>query len=146
LIIGYDEDPGSIQSGAVRNFPPLEPGDRGGSHNLVIGRGHRFTQAAFAGFVAGKVNVIANEEASVSGGEVNTASGGQSSVSGGSSNTASGAQASVTGGADNFASGLWASVSGGVGNTAGGTSTVVLGGTNVTDNKGNSIAPQPPFP
>ena len=45
LIIGYDEDPGPGS--------PLNPGDRGGSHNLVIGRFHRFTQAAFGGLVAG---------------------------------------------------------------------------------------------
>src|SRR5690349_2653195 len=51
LIIGYDEDP--AQAGS-----PLDPGDRGGSHNLVIGRFHRFTQAAFGGLVAGETNTI----------------------------------------------------------------------------------------
>src|SRR3954451_15397351 len=47
LIIGYDEDP--VQN---NNEDPLNPGDRGGSHNLVIGSFHRFTQAAFGGLVA----------------------------------------------------------------------------------------------
>jgi hypothetical protein len=42
LIIGYDEPPGSQPLTGL----PLNPGDRGGSHNLVIGRFNRFTQAA----------------------------------------------------------------------------------------------------
>jgi hypothetical protein len=33
-----------------------------------------------------------------------------------------------------------------VGNTAGGFESVLIGGQNITDNKNNSIAPQPPFP
>jgi hypothetical protein len=115
LIIGYDEDPGMAP---VPAFPPLEPGDRGGSHNLVIGRWHRFTQAAFGGFIAGEANFIINEGASVSGGFTNTASGDLSSVTGGQDNTASGFQASVTGGQANLASGQFATVSGGAGNIA----------------------------
>jgi uncharacterized coiled-coil protein SlyX len=160
LIIGYDEDPAMVPLPFV---PPirLNPGDRGGSHNLVIGRWNKFTQAAFGGFVAGEFNVISNEGASVSGGFQNTASGIQASVTGGVNNTASGIRASVSGGAantasadsssvsgglGNTASGIQASVSGGQGNTAGGQITVVIGGQLVTDNKDNSIAPQPPFP
>jgi len=188
LIIGYDEDPGVAP---VAGRPPLGLGDRGGSHNLVIGRWHRFTRAAFGGFVAGEFNAIGNEGASVSGGFKNTASGQWASVTSGQLNTASGQWASVTGGAINKASGNYASVSGGIengadglgasvtggnlndatgpdaavtggqanvasgesasvsggiGNTAGGLFTVVLGGQDVTDNKNNSIAPQPPFP
>jgi hypothetical protein len=115
LIIGYDEDPGMAP---VPAFPPLKPGDRGGSHNLVIGRWHRFTQAAFGGFIAGEANFIMNEGASVSGGFTNTASGVLASVTGGQDNTASGFQASVTGGQANVASGEFASVSGGASNTA----------------------------
>jgi hypothetical protein len=164
LIIGYDEAPG-----------PLQSPERGGSHNLVIGRWNRFTKAPFGGFIAGEVNTIDAEAASVTGGVGNTAggfaasvSGGQSntsgfaaSVSGGQSNTASGDFASVSGGFDNTASGgaasllgggtntasaSGASVVGGSSNTAGGIETVVIGGQNVTDNKDNSIAPKPPFP
>src|SRR5205823_4276431 len=66
LIIGYDEDPKNSLTGdssdgipinAAPGVPsPLSPGDRGGSHNLVIGGGNRFTQAAFGGFVAGERN------------------------------------------------------------------------------------------
>jgi hypothetical protein len=50
LIIGYDEDPGSyVDRSPFNNLPlgPLVTGDRGGSHNLVIGAANRFTQAAF---------------------------------------------------------------------------------------------------
>jgi hypothetical protein len=151
LIIGYDEAP-----------PDLSPGDRGGSHNLVIGRYHRFTQAAFGGLLAGEGNFISAEGASVSGGTgnfatstwasvsggvANTASTNQgTSVSGGSENHATGLNASVSGGKFNIASGDYSSVVGGRINTAGGFFTVILGSNGVTDNTDFSIAPQPPFP
>ena len=101
LIIGYDEDP----AGPALRFggTPLAPGDRGGSHNLVIGRGHTFTKAAFGGLVVGEVNKISNSEASILGGGNNTASGVAASVLGGLGNTASGGAASVLGGIDNAA-------------------------------------------
>jgi hypothetical protein len=70
-------------SGFPRPAPPLTPGDRGGSQNLVIGRWHRFTQTAFGGFVAGEDNLISNEGASVSGGRENTAGGFYSVILGG---------------------------------------------------------------
>jgi hypothetical protein len=54
--------------------------------------------------------------------------------------------ASSRGGLNNTASGDYARISGGNFNTAGGFATVVIGGQNITDNKDNSIAPQPPFP
>jgi hypothetical protein len=75
LIIGYDEDP------ALFGRSPLNTGDRGGSHNLVIGSGHRFTKAAFGGLLAGELNTISNLGASVSGGLDNIASGFFASVS-----------------------------------------------------------------
>jgi len=118
LIIGYDEPPGSLSST-----------DRSGSHNLVIGRYNRFTEAAFGGLVAGELNSISNKEASVTGGANNAASGLFASVSGGESNTASGSQASVSGGVNNAASGSGASVSGGESNTASGDGSSVSGGT-----------------
>ena len=101
LIIGYDEDPAdpALRFGGT----PLGPGDRGGSHNLVIGRGHTFTTAAFGGLVAGEVNKISDSESSILGGANNTASGVAASVLGGVSNTASGVAASVLGGLDNSA-------------------------------------------
>jgi hypothetical protein len=161
LIIGYDER-GDEPPFTLGHPPPfLTPGARGGSHNLVIGRAHRFTTTSFGGFVAGEFNTISNGAASVTGGFVNTASGAEASVtggahniasdlwasvSGGETNHASAQGASVTGGVSNTASGVWASVLGGHGNTASGFESVVIGGTNITDNKDNSIAPQPPFP
>ena len=168
LIIGYNEDPGQLDAG-------LEPGDRGGSHNLVIGRYNRFSRAAFGGFVAGELNAIRNEGASVTGGNNNTASGGFSMVSGGFQNIAHGEGASVTGGVSNVAgdgasvtggfqntangdfatvSGGWcnaasgncATVTGGSGNTADKLRAVVIGGQRTSVPQDFSIAPQPPFP
>ena len=78
LIIGYDEDPAT----APFSSTSLGPSDRSGSHNLVIGARHRFTQAAFGGLVAGDQNTISRMGASVSGGSNNTAEGVASSVSG----------------------------------------------------------------
>ena len=179
LIIGYDEDPTGIPGipdfGHPPPGPPLGTGDRGGSHNLVIGRWNRFTQAAFGGFVGGELNVITNEGASVVSGSENTASGLVANVSGVQFNHASGALTNVSGGEDNSASGFASSVTGGLfgtasfffdsvlggqhntayggssvvlggeNNTAGGFESVVIGGTNITNNTGASIRPQPPF-
>ena len=132
LIIGYDEAP---------SFLPPIPGDRGGSHNLVIGSFNRFTKAAFGGLVAGEANTISNEAASVSGGLANTASGTQASVTGGLTNTASGTQASVTGGSFNGARGEAASVSGGDENDASGLSASITGGDgNTADGRFASIS------
>jgi hypothetical protein len=156
LIIGYDEVPPN-----TAGFPPFNPGDRGGSHNLVIGSGNRFTKAAFGGLVAGEGNTISNQstsvsggfsntanglDASISGGQFNVASGDRSSVGGGHSNTASGDVSSVGGGQVNNVSGAVANIVGGTGNSAGGIGTVVIGGQGVIDNTNNSIAPNPPFP
>jgi hypothetical protein len=151
LIIGYNEIPIG-----------LSPGDRGGSHNLVIGRFNRFLSAASGGLVAGEFNTISAPGASVSGGAGNTASDAEASVSGGSGNTASGEFSSVSGGLENTATdglatsvsggqgntarGDFASVSGGKGNNAGGELSVVIGGQGVTAGNLFSIAPHPPFP
>jgi hypothetical protein len=148
LIIGYDE---------LLTSPKLQIANRGGSHNLVIGRFHNFTPSAFGGLVAGEENLISAEAASISGGEgnrasavaasvsggvANTASGKDSSVSGGLGNTASNQSASVSGGQGNRANGLEASVLCGDGNIASGRRSVVIGGANVTANNLDSIAPQ----
>jgi hypothetical protein len=152
LIIGYDEVGSSLNAG-----------DRGGSHNLVIGRWHRFTAStgfgAFGGLVAGEANTIMFEAASVSGGQFNSATFLAASVSGGQNNFANGANGSVSGGShnassnnaavsgglNNTASGGYASVCGGTGNTAAGYEAVVIGGSNITDNNSNSIAPGAPL-
>src|SRR6266850_171155 len=81
LIIGYNEP---------RNG--TDTTNRTGSHTLIIGPEHQFT--ASGGFLAGQLNTVSAESASVSGGTGNTASGIFASVSGGGSNTASGGNAS----------------------------------------------------
>jgi hypothetical protein len=124
LITGYDEDPMKPLTGdsslglptimQTSGFPsPLNPGDRGGSHNLVIGGGNRFTQTAFGGFVAGERNTIKSFGASIGGGFFNTAGGLFATVSGGIRNVADGTDASVSGGLENFASAPGAAVTGG---------------------------------
>jgi hypothetical protein len=154
LIIGYDEDPASFGGS-------LSPGDRGGSHNLVIGPFNRFTSSAFGGLVAGQNNTISAQSASVSGGSSNIASGDGASVSGGNVNTASGAVSSVSGGqlntsndtgdsvsggSGNTCPGVASSISGGLHNTVSGLFSVVIGGNGVTLIGSEHIAPQPPFP
>ena len=115
VIIGYNELP-------LR----LDPGDRDGSHNLIIGREHRYQN--FGGLVAGFNNTISGPEASVSGGAFNTASGRVASVSGGRINEALGFGASVCGGLDNIASGGDASIGGGQRNEASGFAASISGG------------------
>jgi len=135
LIIGYDE-----------NVKPLALGDRGGSHNLVIGRYNKFTDAAFGGPVAGEVNTVSAEGASVSGGDVNVASGRNCSVTGGNANSATGLEDVVCGGVGNTASGGQSIVLGGTSNAVNAFDSVVIGGGLVTNNTPTSIRPQPPFP
>jgi hypothetical protein len=178
LIIGYDEDPGSYvdrSPGDDLPLSPLNPGDRGGSHNLVIGAANRFTRATFGGVVFGTANTINGYGASVSGGAGNTAffygasvTGGFSntaaddcaSVSGGRFNTSGSPFSSVSGGQNNIAAGITghfgfgASVSGGTGNRASGTDASVCGGednnaidndSTVTGGSGNTAGSQVTF-
>jgi hypothetical protein len=130
LIIGYNEAPNGLLQG-----------ERGGSHNLVIGKLNSFTQGAFGGLVAGEGNTISNEGVSISGGINGIASGLFSSISGGASSTASGSQSSITGGFFNTASGQTAVVTGGESNVASGQGTVIVGGQGVTDGNTTAIAP-----
>jgi hypothetical protein len=96
LIVGYNERRGDGND--VRT----------GSHNLIVGQQHSYS--AFGGLVAGILNTISANYASVSGGFRNTASGAAASVSGGVGNTASGDVASVSGGLSRSAPGAedWA--------------------------------------
>ncbi len=138
LIIGYNKDVDSVwnnicsigdydtQADCEAHGGTWGHNQRQGSHNLVIGDLHQYTQ--YGGFVAGFNNAINGKWASVSGGTRNTASGKNASVSGGKGNTASGNYASVSGGYKNKASGSLASVSGGYINTASGVEASVSGG------------------
>jgi hypothetical protein len=117
LVIGYNEE--------------LTPGNRGGSHNLILGRFNRFS--SFGGLVAGEDNMISAEFASVSGGDGNTASGPLASICGGSNNQATGQFSSVSGGILNTASGQFSSVSGGINRTAPGDNNWAAGALLETD-------------
>jgi uncharacterized coiled-coil protein SlyX len=77
LIIGYDEA-----------YYAEQPGDRWGSHNLVIGSEHRFS--SYAGFVAGKTNTIESPYGSILGGRENAVRGDSCTVAGGMNNVAEG--------------------------------------------------------
>jgi len=178
LIIGYNEDPQFYfdeSPGDDLPLSPLNPGDRGGSHNLVIGAANRFTRATFGGVVVGTANTIDGYGASVSGGAGNTArfygasvSAGFlnfaaddcASVSGGRFNTAGSPFSSVSGGQGNTTArssgnfGFGASVSGGTGNTASGTNASICGGegnvafdtsSTVTGGTGNTAGSQVTF-
>ena len=114
LTVGYNGLRGSVED------------RRTGSHNLILGDMNNYT--TFGGFVAGTINEIGNEYASVSGGAFNTASGNVSSITGGVSNQATGIGAHVSGGNDNTAGGLYATVTGGIHNKALGDYSSVSGG------------------
>ena len=121
LIIGYDEAGGIMGAGGFNT-----PEEKSGSHNLVIGWEHSYTN--FGGLVAGRDNAITGQSATVSGGVINIASATESSVSGGLQNIASGPTSSVSGGVANKASGIRSSVSGGRNNSAIGFISSVSGG------------------
>ena len=158
LIIGYDEDPVLVPS-SVALALPLAPDDRGGSHNLVIGRWNRFRQYTFGGIVAGEVNTISGEACSITGGVWNevlgyygSVSGGYrnraweraSSVSGGELNIALAPYATVSGGDNNVARGTASSILGGMSNSTDGSFAVTLGGRNISSRDDLAIVPQPP--
>jgi cell division protein FtsB len=143
LIIGYNEDPQFYFDESPGNdlpLSPLNPGDRGGSHNLVIGAANRFTRATFGGVVVGTANTIDGYGASVSGGAGNTARFYGASVSAGFLNFAADDCASVSGGRFNFAGSPFSSVSGGQGNTTARSSGNFGFGASVSGGTGNTAS------
>jgi hypothetical protein len=140
LIVGYNEpNPGPLaplqicsngaypdQTSCTANGGVWGANQHTGSHNLVIGHYHSYTQ--FGGLVAGLNNAINRQYATVSGGVSNLASGYYSSVSGGGGNIASGFASSVSSGQYNTASSYYSSVSGGNTNIASGDYGSVSGG------------------
>ena len=127
LIVGYNEESGSV------------PAERGGSHNVVIGVGHRYNFGT--GFVTGYYNRLGDMAASVSGGGSNNAGNFAASVTGGSNNNASGPYSTVTAGDSNTASGANAAVNGGLSNTASGGLSAVSGGLSNTASTSFSVVP-----
>ena len=92
LIVGYDESVGlngfgsqqicsdgafDNQNDCLSNGGTFSNAQKTGSHNLVVGMGHSYTQ--FGGTVLGTKNAINREHANVTGGELNIASGLQAS-------------------------------------------------------------------
>jgi len=111
------DDPGRLgEKGALGNS------QKTGSHNLVVGDSHMYSQ--YGGVVFGFNNTINMPWVTVTGGAENTAAGEAASVSGGTFNLAGGRgtrvnghlRASVSGGRANWAYGMSASISGGIGN------------------------------
>jgi hypothetical protein len=127
LIVGYNEF--SIVANEVRT----------GSHNLVVGPRHTYSN--WGGFVAGTENRLAGAAATVSGGFNNWAIGDSASISGGFANAVYGEFASISGGNSNVASGNSASVSGGTSNRAnGGVASISGGGHNQANGGGASVS------
>lgn len=116
VILGYDEIPDA----------GLSAGDRGGSHNLVVGMGNRFR--SFAGVVAGYNNSVTDTHAVAIGGMRNFATASSASVFGGDYNWAGAYWATVCGGTNNYATGSWATATGGKNNQAQGVMSLVGGG------------------
>ncbi len=87
LILGY-------------NDTGLDPVDRSGSHNFVIGNAHNWSVNACAGIVAGDGNYLMADSSAVLGGTGNETFGWLSVVVGGTSNYAAG-ERSVAGGGFN---------------------------------------------
>ena len=107
LIVGYDEETtsatgmcslGTFQTSfdCSQNFQTWSNIHKDGSHNLVVGKGHNYSQTG--GLVAGLENSVTNDRATVTGGSNNQALGSSSSVSGGFLNVARGRKSSVSGG------------------------------------------------
>jgi hypothetical protein len=105
LIVGYDE----VFVGGIAN--------RGGSHNLVVGRYHNWQVGGFANLICGEFNTSRNLN-----------SGGYGQFLAGCSNQAFSAFDSVSGGEFNEVEGQAAVVTGGRGNGALNEAAVVLGG------------------
>lgn len=129
VIIGYNTDT-SLDGADTRT----------GSHNLVIGNDHTYSNTS--GVVSGNNNELSGDFTFVAGGRNNIAAGfgsfvaglggvavgGVSFVAGGSGNQALGMQSFVAGGIGNTASGSNSFGGGGSHNTASGVASAVVGG------------------
>jgi hypothetical protein len=127
LIVGYNE------------LYYTDSAERGGSHNVVIGLGHRYDFET--GLVAGYVNRLGQQATSVTGGGFNDTSEFAASVTGGSNNIASGLYSTVTAGDMNVAGGANAAVNGGSRNTASHDLSAVSGGLSNTTTGVYSVVP-----
>ncbi|KAA3621362.1 MAG: hypothetical protein DWQ08_14230 [Proteobacteria bacterium] len=154
LIVGYDEistpGPGTIPAACSDGkYQDIEScneagatwarSQKTGSHNLVVGAGHSYTQAA--GVVFGGGNVTNRFAATATGGFFNVAAGIGAAVSGGLNNQATGGYSSVGGGDTNRANGDLSNIGGGSGGMANGAQSSISGGwNNVTNAQYSSIS------
>lgn len=113
LIVGYNESD-SLTT------------ERGGSHNLVMGRWNQY--GSFSGIAHGLRNSVLDDESAVIAGSNNVVSGVRSAVFGGDQNTASGNKVVAMGGVQNEAKGSVTSIFGGSSNVSDGTASVIVGG------------------
>ena len=119
LIVGYNESD-SLTT------------ERGGSHNLVMGRWNQY--GSYGGIAHGLRNSVLDNESAVLAGSNNVVSGVRSVVLGGDENTASGNKVVAIGGVGNEAKGSVTVAMGGRSNVAmGGISVLVGGGYNTTN-------------
>lgn len=169
LLVGYDEDYTGItlicsdgrwasQAECEANGGLWSSNHKSGSHNLVIGSGHRYSQQGglitgvnnavnrhLGNVIGGEHNLVSGIGASVIsglentaeaegkdsalvGGDRNIARGGFTVVVGGSYNFATGHMSVVSGGSENYAAGPLSTASGGSRNYAADSYTVVTGG------------------
>ena len=150
LIVGYNEinssptpvcSLGSFENetDCVQSGGAWEYDHKSGSHNVVIGPEHRYSQ--YGGLIAGLRNTVNGANSTVSGGLGNFASGNISSVSGGVVNRAYGVQSSITGGGSNRTTGLNSSISGGSSNQASGGNSHISGGeSNIASGSRSSVS------
>ena len=100
--------------------------ERGGSHNLVMGRWNQYS--SFSGIAHGLRNSVLNDESAVIAGSNNVVIGVRSAVFGGDRNTASGNKVVAIGGAQNEAKGSVTVAMGGENNEVDGSACIALGG------------------
>jgi hypothetical protein len=127
LIIGNDAAPTNLQ-----------PGDRGGSHNLVVGDLNLFNSRALDSVVFGSGNAIQAQYSSILGGVSNIAKAPSSVVVGGENNGVVGfGPAVVVGGNRNGTFDSYDVILGGFGNDTDGPGSIVVSGTsNSAEQKG----------
>ena len=108
--------------------------DRSGSHNLIIGDRHAYSQ--YGGLLAGEGNTLSAPYASITGGTGNTVRGAHSVILGGYQNFNDGTYSSIAGGALNYIGGIittgedvgGASILGGLQNEIYGNTSSIVGG------------------
>lgn len=123
LILGYHEEAGGHRT-LEGDFMDGEV--RTGSHNLVLGSGHTFTNSG--GILGGYNNTMHGQGSSILAGQNNFTTGQWGSILGGLDNRATGTLSCISGGHSNIAAGDRASVSGGLLNLSDGIATSILGG------------------